>query len=56
MCANALIVPIEVVDQAVLQVIAGDLRPRVVKAIIAEVYKQLAPASVASELNGLRAV
>ena len=53
-CDNALIIPIERVDAAVLDKIGEVLRPAVVKAIIAEVFKALAPAQVASNVGALR--
>lgn len=54
-CENDLVMPIEVVNDAVLQAIRGDvLRPAVIRAIVAEVFAALTPTSVARNLSALR--
>ncbi len=55
-CDNALVLPIDCVDDAVLQALAGDvLRPAVVTAIIEAVFAELEPTKVATTIDALRA-
>jgi DNA invertase Pin-like site-specific DNA recombinase len=55
-CANALVLPIERVNDAVLARLAGDvLHPAVITAIIDGVFDALNPAAVAGNVSALRA-
>lgn len=53
--ANALVMPVPVVEDAVLRAMAGDvLRPRVVTAILDAVFDALKPTETAATVKGLR--
>ena len=55
MCDNALVLPIERVDRAVQDELATNvLRPAVVRAIIAGVFKALQPTAVTANVGALR--
>ncbi|MDQ3420060.1 MAG: recombinase family protein, partial [Acidobacteriota bacterium] len=54
-CDNALVLPIERMDDAVLTAIAGEvLRPAVVHAVIEAVFEAMKPASVTTSVEALR--
>jgi hypothetical protein len=55
-CPNGLVLPVAVVQAAVLQALAGDvLRPAVVMAVIDEVFKRLEPTTLRTTVDAQRA-
>ncbi len=55
-CSNRLVMPVSIVDEAVLRALAGDaLRPEVVLAIVDAVFEEMKPATVTANVEALHA-